>query len=771
MRKQLFFIVVLLVMQLHLLAVTKTWLGTAADKKWSTSANWSPSGAPLTTDDVLVNISDSIDVDFVSGTSLTVNSIKIANNATVVFSYKRTSSTTLTRTLIVSATGTGSTPYGCEIETGSHLKINTTFVNTSTGGRSSNFIFSLTGAPGVTGLINGILSFSGYLSSTGGGTPSCDNKLETTTGALAYAVCNVFGKIQYFANTGNTITSSTTMTMKDGSFFELYKAGGVVPGCTWETNSTLSLLGITNGLPVFSTTTLGNFIYDCPNQSSNLSFSDNLSFNNVQIINTGANPANGINIANNATANRTWTVNGNFTTNANTLFRIINTSVTTGSGTLNLKGNFINNGTFTAANTNGANANFRLNGTSQQSISGNGTISGVIKTYFDNPAGFQLLNDITWGGATLDHNNGIVNNNTFTFTIPYNAPIYNTATPTSTYGNLTSGGYINFGAENAYFIGKLSRSNISSGTLTEISFPVGSSSLHRPVILLANSDSYTVEYKRINPWTLGTTMQAGLDHTSSLEYWDITSSGAAAAAVGLTWYDPNSGGVSNLSTLRVARFNGSQWNNEGNQTVIGTAGSNGIIFSNSVTSFGPFTLASTNNENPLPLVDINLSLVQNGSNTTARWTTIDDREITNYQLQQKMSNGQFTTIGTIASYRLAGNNVYSYNLLSNRNLTQYRIKAISVNGAIAYSNMVLFTPKNHIDFILLGNVIHSNMQYHSHMQNAELVITNINGKKVIQKSIISGVGSTDISHLRSGLYVVAIVQNRRIVSTSRILKQ
>lgn len=142
----------------------------------------------------------------------------------------------------------------------------------------------------------------------------------------------------------------------------------------------------------------------------------------------------------------------------------------------------------------------------------------------------------------------------------------------------------------------------------EFLFPVGKGDAQRWMSLSQATGSYTVEFFRGNPRLMSSSYQSTLHHVSGIEYWSIQAgaSPAAQAQVKLSFNDPNSGGVTDLSALRVAQLSGGSWVDAGHTGSGGTAGSNGFVTSHLLTSFGPaiqyFTLASTSGSfNPLLL--------------------------------------------------------------------------------------------------------------------------------------------------------------------------
>ena len=142
-------------------------------------------------------------------------------------------------------------------------------------------------------------------------------------------------------------------------------------------------------------------------------------------------------------------------------------------------------------------------------------------------------------------------------------------------------------------------------------FPVGSINSTRWLALNKATGNFQVAYHRADPHSLNANKGAGIDHVSRLEYWSVEafSPPSPGAAVKLSFDDPNSGGVTSLSDLRVARLRNGAWEGAGNNGVTGSPGSDGSVTSIGITGFPAtekyFTLASARAaENPLPLREI-----------------------------------------------------------------------------------------------------------------------------------------------------------------------
>jgi hypothetical protein len=158
-------------------------------------------------------------------------------------------------------------------------------------------------------------------------------------------------------------------------------------------------------------------------------------------------------------------------------------------------------------------------------------------------------------------------------------------------------------SDNSFINGPLRKEGVNGHFL----FPVGKGATQRWVALKNATGNYTIEFIKSNPGLMSTSYASGIDHISSLEYWNIQADAhpAPAADIELSFYNANSGGVTDLAALRVAQLSGGTWSNAGNAAVTGTAGANGSVISNTISLFGGathFTLASSSaSANPLPL--------------------------------------------------------------------------------------------------------------------------------------------------------------------------
>ena len=187
-------------------------------------------------------------------------------------------------------------------------------------------------------------------------------------------------------------------------------------------------------------------------------------------------------------------------------------------------------------------------------------------------------------------------------------------------------------------------------------FPVGKNGL-RWLELKNVSGDFMVEYFRSNPRVLSQAYGPGIDHVSAQEYWTLnTSNGAASYAnVELSFLDPGSGGVTDMSTLRVAELNASIWKDDGQASTTGIPGSQGSVLSNTINPFlaqGYFTLASSVNlENPLPVRLLEFSVRSENKTAHLHWIVELPEEADHFEILYGHSESDLVVVKKIPGAR------------------------------------------------------------------------------------------------------------------------
>lgn len=312
--------------------------------------------------------------------------------------------------------------------------------------------------------------------------------------------------------------------------------------------------------------------------------------------------------------------------------------------------------------------------------SNNNDIDEVI---IDNAAGVEMNAAKTLSGNLTLRNGYLTTSNTNLLTL-------------TTAANATT--------ENGAFVnGPLAKTRNST---TAFTFPVGSlSGGLRTIGIIPSSNNPTTFRATFNSASPKTSVTnganlGGLAQISGCEYWDLarTDAGTANARVILSWpAAANSCGngayVSNIASLVVAHHNGTSWTNEGQNGFTGTATGGGTITSlNTLTSFSPFVLATTNSgQNPLPVMFADVKAFQKNSGVQIEWSNLTERDLIKYVVERSSNGQNFSTVISEQLPRGNDNDKESYTAFDASPLTGanfYRVKVYEIGGKIIYSKVL-----------------------------------------------------------------------------------
>ena len=355
----------------------------------------------------------------------------------------------------------------------------------------------------------------------------------------------------------------------------------------------------------------------------------------------------------------------------------INPSATftiSGSNRLFVYRNFTNNGTFTA---NTSTLNF-------VGCSNAGTLScSGTQTFYN-----VVVNSSY--GLTISSGVHQISNN-FTFTngiVTQNATLLFSAGSSATGANALS-----------YVDGPVQK----AGT-TAFVFPTGSTTRFARIGIGAPSASttFTARYFSSNfgNSTNAATPLPVFNNVSTIEYWTLNQSVASNATVTLYWENSQFSQINDCSTadLRVARFNGTAWQN--NNNTVTTTGScslssalAGSVTTNAVvTQFGSLTFGSLSSSvNPLPIVLKNFTASPSAAASAAlNWVTSSELNNDYFELQRSANGESFEKIAIVKG---AGTTVketqYQFNDKTPvKGINYYRLKQVDFDGMYSYSNVV-----------------------------------------------------------------------------------
>jgi hypothetical protein len=261
-----------------------------------------------------------------------------------------------------------------------------------------------------------------------------------------------------------------------------------------------------------------------------------------------------------------------------------------------------------------------------------------------------------------------------------------------------------------------------------------------------------------------------IHHISSKEFWILNrTAGSSAVTVTLSWESSRSGGINNLPDLLVARWNGSQWKNEGNGGTTGSLTTGTIQTLSAVSSFSPFTIASSSLSNPLPLRFIAFTARLLPDNTVAlQWNTAGEINTGFFEVQRSIDQSGWISITRIPA---AGSGSYAYtDFTMTPDLRYYRIKEVDINGQVFYSIIIPVRAATNGQVQVWPNPADTYLYVQTPAAGGTLEITDINGRRMTQVAITGMLTRIDVQAFARGVYVLRIHQPHGGVSI-QFLKQ
>lgn len=745
-------------------SVVTIWAGSSGGN-WNDPLNWS-NGVPSISDDVIFNTS--VTVIFTTS-PIDLNSLTIVNNSSVIFS----TSTTIT----LRPRSTSEILPALLINAGSILTLDAT----NTVGLN-NTVLNMTFGNGVIGTISGTL----IISSSGASTDT-NIRFITSNTSTQYGIVQVSngGSIIIKPNAGNTASSLIpvpTLIMKNGSVYENQKNGGSFPEGLWEPNSLARALSPGTNGPSFNGNIYGNLEWNCPNQTALNFINDDLTFSNVNLISTGVSfmSSNSEIRIKTGTSSGLWTmtINGNLNIGSDARLVLTSSNTTSGNGArLYLKGSLYNQGSLTTSGVSGTINDFELNGTSNQTITNNGIISGdQLLLIINNSAGVTLNSELELPG-NLSLINGVIK------------------TTSTNILTIKDGATATGGTSSSFIEGPMKKIGDEDFT-----FPLGKGTMYAPLSISGSggsaSDAFTAEYIRANPQSTtpyGPEVGAGLDHVSYVEYWTLTAGEVSPKNISLQIHSLSF--CKMLLNTFMAKWNSSimKWEKINTSPSDGPYSiGNGYITGKIITTtpfvFGinpetyAFTLATDQSfdNNPLP-VDLISFQAKRISSTRA----ILNWELAacclpgeKFEIEKAGDDRRFKTIETISGNET--DRFYStidHNLKAGNNY--YRLKMIDANHTIRYSHIIaVLNGKKEMLITMSPTIVKDNVSItitSATVQQLNLFIADVNGRivKSLTHTALQGNSNITLSlgDLSSGVYHITGVAASGQKDVIRFIKQ
>ncbi len=379
--------------------------------------------------------------------------------------------------------------------------------------------------------------------------------------------------------------------------------------------------------------------------------------------------------------------------------------------------------------------------------------------------------------------------------VTLNTPIANSVNLNLTSGNINTdavnllimnaGSTVTAVSDAAYISGPLRKIGNTAFT-----FPIGKGGFYRPAGISAPTTAthhFTAEYFGSDPHNSGyldTQKDPSILHISDCEYWIIDRTNGASNVFVTLSFKPYTGvgcsGVTDPSTLKVARWNGTTWKDHGNGGTIGTT-SGTVQSAAAITSFSPFTLSTTDQvANPLPIELIKFDAQPNGNSVDVTWQTASEINNDYFTVEKSNDGVNFEFVAeidgagnstTLLSYATVDENPYN-------GQSFYRLKQTDFDGSFEYSNPVVvnFNSANLIS-IYPNPVLDNNQRFTIDYTNLNETVSSIQmidelGRIVYSQTANSNNNQTIISteNMGTGVYFVKVITSTNQYISKVVIK-
>ncbi|HRP89968.1 MAG TPA: T9SS type A sorting domain-containing protein [Edaphocola sp.] len=334
-------------------------------------------------------------------------------------------------------------------------------------------------------------------------------------------------------------------------------------------------------------------------------------------------------------------------------------------------------------------------------------------------------------------------------------------------------------SDNSKVIGPLT-SKFTTPTTTSFTFPIGKVGKLIPATLSDFSvnelQSWTAELvdgdATINGYDR-TLMQAPLNYINDKNYFLISKSTSTSSNAFVTLgYSVNVGDFHDLPDLRVAHWDGSQWENLGNGATNGTLTEGSVKTSALVTSFSPFAVGSVPNV-PTAVNLISFDARLNMDKVDIDWKIAQDKNVSYYEVERSKDGTNFATLEKVNAKQSA--TMLQYQTVDKQPIVGksfYRLKMIEEDGQISYSSIkpIVYWNNEDAKLMIYPNPTLTDLHIKSAFNLKQYSIVDINGK-TIMKGNLNAHQTISVLDLPSGTYLLNLIDDAGNEHHNKFVKQ
>ena len=452
-------------------------------------------------------------------------------------------------------------------------------------------------------------------------------------------------------------------------------------------------------------------------------------------------------------------------------------TVTGGSGTLDVKGNFTNNGTFTAGT-----GTVSFSGTTAQQITGATTFYNLTE---NNSAGLTLNSPVMVSNGLTMTAGDITTSSTNLLALGNSAPATLAWTSGKVVGPMKRwiAAATNSGASSSLFpLGNATRK--AQASIEYTTAPTTAGYLEAKFIATSPANSATNAYT-----TLTDQYNYVLDNLVTEGYWEIKPSATTGVAGG-TYTVKLEGETISLATSTNASYTDvrvikspdphTSWILEGDHGAATGTNSDFTVSRTGMSGYSFFAMAFPSAA-PLPVELVSFAANCEENNTVAvNWTTASEHNSDYYTVEKSRDGSNWNVLKTIPA---AGNStqLLNYSVADASDISgtiYYRLTQVDVDGALKVYDIVSTNCFAEKELTLLAYPNPSNGQFSLKIENAkggkyDLAITDMQGKTIDQQSIDLESGTTVVklnpANVQPGVYLLQFIQNGNVLQQQKLV--
>jgi Secretion system C-terminal sorting domain len=311
-------------------------------------------------------------------------------------------------------------------------------------------------------------------------------------------------------------------------------------------------------------------------------------------------------------------------------------------------------------------------------------------------------------------------------------------------------------------------------------FPVGDAGFYGPISMTAPAnatDQFEAQYFHYTADVDGfdSSMHDNtVNYISKVEYWRLNrTAGMATPQIALSWDTPRSGGVGDITALRFMRWDGVTWKDLGQTSVTGntTSGTleNNVGFGGEFADNRPYTLGTTDNINPLPIVLLYFDAKLNNDQVDLSWVTKSETDNDYFTLEKSKDGINWKEFSQIDGAGSSVSDLYydDVDLNPYMGLSYYRLKQTDFNGDYEYSQAVAVS--RDFDLAIFPNPADGDVIISGEFEIGEIEVYNAIGQKIPLEIVEeNGLLTFSTQDLVNGTYLI-VFSNAAITGVKKLI--